>query len=41
VIKQVCHIERFQVRNEQAMRNNFFYALSAFGKLQTMQVEGL
>ena len=41
VIKQVCHIERFQVRNEQAMRNHFFCALSAFAKLQTMRIEGL
>ncbi len=41
VIKQVCNIERFQVRDEQAIRNHFFCALSAFGKLQTMRVEGL
>jgi hypothetical protein len=41
VIKQVCNIERFQVRNEQAIRNHFFCALSAFGKLQTMRIEGL
>jgi len=41
VIKQVCNIERFQVRDEQAIRNHFFCALSAFGKLQTMRIEGL
>jgi Transposase DDE domain len=41
VIKQVCNIERFQVRNEQAIRNHFFCALRAFSKLQTMQIEGL
>jgi len=41
VIKQVCNIERFQVRDEQAIRNHFFCALSAFGKLQTMRLEGL
>ncbi len=41
VIKQVCNVERFQVRDEQAIRNHFFCALSAFGKLQTMGVEGL
>jgi len=33
VIKQVCNIERFQVRNEQAIRNHFFCSLSAFCKL--------
>lgn len=41
VIKQVCNIERFQVRKEKAIRNHFFCALSAFGKLQTMRIEGL
>ncbi|NJR53148.1 MAG: transposase [Leptolyngbyaceae cyanobacterium CSU_1_3] len=41
VIKQVCNIERFQVRNEPAIRNHFFCALSAFSKLQTMRMEGL
>jgi len=41
VIKQVCNIERFQVRTESAMRTHFFCALQAFCKLQTMRVEGL
>ena len=41
VIKQFCNIERFQIRNEQGIRNHFFCALSAFVKLQTMKVEGL
>jgi hypothetical protein len=41
VIKQVCNIERFQVRTESAIRTHFFCALQAFCKLQTMQVEGL
>ena len=40
VIKQVCNIERFQVRNQQAIRNHFFCALRAFGKLQTMRMGG-
>ncbi len=40
-IKQVCNIERFQVRHEQAIRNHFFCALSAFSKLQTMRMRGL
>ena len=30
VIKQVCNIERFYVRGEQAIRNHFFCALRAF-----------
>lgn len=41
VIKQVCNIERFYVRDEQAIRNHFFCALQAFCRLQTMRVEGL
>ena len=41
VIKQVCNIERFHIRNEQGIRNHFFCALSAFIKLQTMKVQGL
>lgn len=41
VIKQVCNIERFQVRTEPAIRTHFFCALQAFCKLQTMRVEGL
>jgi Transposase DDE domain len=41
VIKQVCSIERFQVRNQQAIRNHFFCSLRAFSKLQTMRIRGL
>jgi hypothetical protein len=41
VIKQVCNIERFQVRDQQAIRNHFFCTLRAFAKLQTMRIEGL
>ena len=41
VIKQVCNIERFYVRGEQAIRNHFFCALRAFCKLQTMCINGL
>lgn len=40
VIKQVCNIERFHVRDEQAIRNHVFCALRAFCKLQTMQIKG-
>jgi hypothetical protein len=35
VIKQVCNIERFFVRDEWAIRNHFFGALRAFCHLQT------
>ena len=41
VIKQVCNIERFYVRDEQAIRNHVFCALRAFCKLQTMCLQGL
>ena len=41
VIKQVCNIERFYVRDEQAIRNHFFCALQAFCKLQTICINGL
>ena len=41
VIKQVCNIERFQVRKESAIRTHCFCALQAFCRLQTMRVEGL
>ena len=41
VIKQVCNIERFQVRTESGIRTHCFCALQAFCKLQTMRIEGL
>ena len=41
VIKQVCNIERFQVRIESGVRTHLFCALLAFSQLQTMRVEGL
>lgn len=41
VIKQVCNIERFQVRTESGVRTHLFCALQAFIQLQTMRVEGL
>ena len=41
VIKQVCNIERFQVRDGQAILNHMYCALLAFSKLQTMRIEGL
>ncbi|MGF1517226.1 MAG: transposase [Nodosilinea sp.] len=39
VIKQVCNIERFYVRDKEAIRNHFFCALSAFCKLQTICIQ--
>ena len=41
VIKQVCNIERFQVRTESGVRTHLFCALQAFSQLQAMRVEGL
>ena len=41
VIKQVCNIERFQIRTESGVRTHLFCALQAFSQLQTMKVEGL
>ncbi len=41
VIKQVCNVERFQVRTESGIRTHLFCALQAFSRLQTMRVEGL
>ena len=41
IIKQVCNIERFYVRDEHAIRNHFFCALRAFCKLQTLCIQGL
>lgn len=41
IINQVCDIERFYVRDEQAIRNHFFCALRAFFTLQTMCIQGL
>ncbi len=37
-IKQVCHIEHFQVRSEQPVRNHIFAAISAFVYLQKMLI---
>jgi hypothetical protein len=36
VIKQVCHVEHFQVRTEVAIRNHIFAALLGFVQLQKM-----
>lgn len=36
-IKQVCHVEHFQVRNEKPIRNHIFAAIFSFVHLQKMQ----
>ena len=41
VNKPVCNIERFHVKEGQAIRNHFFCALRAFVRLQTMRIEGV
>lgn len=37
-IKQICNIERFQVRNENPIKNHIFCAIKAFVKLEFMRV---
>ena len=37
-IKQICHIEHFQVRSEQPVRNHISAAILAFVYLQKMQM---
>lgn len=41
VIKQVCNIERFYVRDAQAIRNHVFCALRAFCQLQSWSMQGV
>ena len=38
-LKQVCNVERFQVRNTKAITNHIFCAISAFVKLELMRVQ--
>ena len=37
-IKQVCNIERFQVRNENPIKNHIFCAIKAFVRLELMRI---
>ncbi len=37
-IKQVCHIEHFQVRSERPVRNHIFASILSFVYLQKMQI---
>jgi hypothetical protein len=41
VIKQVCHIERFQVRGKVPILNPIFAALCGYAHLQQMQFTDL
>jgi hypothetical protein len=40
-VKQVCNIERFQVRTNQAIKNHIFCSISAFIRLEFMRVQNL
>lgn len=40
-IKQVCHIEHFQVRGRNQIKNHIFCALKGFVRLEFMRVENL
>lgn len=40
-VKQVCNIERFQVRNSQAIQNHIFGSICAFVRLEFMRVNNL
>ena len=37
-IKQVCNIERFQIRNEKPIKNHIFCSIKAFVRLEFMRV---
>ena len=41
VIKQVCHIEKFQVRRSKLILNHIFSALMAYVEIQKNQFEGI
>ena len=38
-VKQVCNIERFQVRNEKAIMNHVFCAITAFVRLELLKTK--
>jgi hypothetical protein len=38
-VKQVCNIERFQVRNEKAIMNHVFCAITAFVRLEMLKTK--
>lgn len=41
VIKQVCHIEHFQVRSQTAIRNHIFASICGYVRLQYLRVTNL
>lgn len=41
VIKQVCHIEHFQVRSQNAIRNHIFASICGYVRLQYLRVTDL
>ena len=41
VIKQVCHIEHFQVRSQKAIRNHIFASICSYVRLQHLRVTDL
>lgn len=41
VIKQVCHIEHFQVRSQTAIRNHIFASICSYIRLQYLRVTDL
>ena len=38
VIKQVCHIEHFQVLKQKAIRNHIFASICSYVRLQYLRV---
>jgi len=40
-VKQVCHIETFQVRNTKAIKNHIFCAIRAFVQLEFMRLQNI
>ncbi len=41
VIKQVCHIEHFQVRSQTAIRNHIFASICSYVRLQYLRITDL
>lgn len=41
VIKQVCHVEHFQVRGKSAVKNHIFAAVCGFVELQNLSISGV
>jgi len=41
VIKQICHIEHFQVRKQKAIRNHIFASICSYVRLQCLCITDL